>query len=102
MGWTRPIFGIRISPILTMGDGAVSLTGGGTGRVRGAGAAGTAGCVTTLVGGTGRVLKGAVVVGGSTGRAAANASAEFVGLADTAIAIRLPTATRGRITRTDA
>src|SRR5581483_742684 len=77
MGWTRPIFGMRISPILTMGDGAVGLAGGGTGRVRGAGAAGTVVAVVAVVGGTGRSSNGATV-GSPAGEAAATAPGEWL------------------------
>src|SRR5213078_602506 len=100
MGWTRPILGIRISPILTMGDGAVSLTGGGIGRVRGAGAACTAGCVVTVVGGTGRSSNGSTI-GSAAGEAAATASAECVWSTATTTPLRNTTAIRAERTGTD-
>src|SRR5581483_10274999 len=59
MGWTRPIFGIRISPILTTGAGAVGLAGG------------TIGFVAWVAGAGGSVV---VVVGGETGEPAAGAA----------------------------
>src|SRR5688500_3098226 len=39
MGWTSPILGIWISPILTIGTAARGLAGGASGFVRAAGAA---------------------------------------------------------------
>src|SRR5882757_3633152 len=75
MGWTSPILGIRISPILTIGAGAVGLAGGAMGPVRGAGA--PSGRVVVVVGGTGRsstIAAGAAVAAGA---APATASAEL-------------------------
>src|SRR5581483_13697 len=72
MGWTRPIFGIRISPILTTGAGAVGLAGGTIGFV--AWVAGAGGSVVVVVGGgTGRSAKDWSAV--ETGESAAPASA---------------------------
>src|SRR5581483_4788543 len=49
MGWTRPIFGMRISPIFTTGAGAVGSAGGAIGFV--GWAAGAGGSVVVVVGG---------------------------------------------------
>src|SRR5437763_4774775 len=100
MGWTSPIFGIRISPTLTMSAGAVGLAGGGIGPVRGAGFAWTGGSVVAVVGGIGRSWKG-TVVGVPTGDAAATASAGFVWSTATTMPLSRTTAIRAESTGTE-
>src|SRR5579872_5043421 len=88
MGWTRPIFGIRISPILTTGAGAVGLAGG------------TIGFVAWVAGAGGSVV---VVVGGGTGRSAKDWSAVETGESAAAAApaeLPWPTAVTTPVRRT--
>src|SRR5690348_15571464 len=99
MGWTRPILGIRISPICTTGAGAVGFAGAAIGFV--AWVAGAGGSVVVVVGGgIGRSANcwAAVETGES---AAAAAPAELPWPRAVTTPVRRTTTMRRASTRTD-